>query len=77
MQHLFGDKGNNLKVKIKYSLFPLFFMHKICKVHTRANIPYAVVIVDSKVWISNLKDQLYFQLVKFIKLAVEVIKKRI
>ena len=37
----------------------------------------AMVIVDSKVWILNPNDQLYSQLVKLIKLTIELIKKRI
>ena len=37
----------------------------------------AIVTVDSKVRISNQKDQLYSQLVKFIKLTIEMIKKKI
>ena len=52
-------------------------MCTICKAHTRASAPYAIVTMDQKVQILNLKDQLYFQLVKFIKLTVEVIKNKI
>lgn len=40
-------------------------------------VPYIIVTVDSKVWILNSKDQLYSQLVKLIKLIVELIKKRV
>ena len=50
-------------------------MCKICKAHTRVSITYAIVTMDSKIRISNLKDQLYSQLVKFIKQTIEVIKK--
>lgn len=40
-------------------------------------VPYIIVTVDSKVWILNSKDQLYSQLVKLIKLIIELIKKRV
>jgi len=50
-------------------------MRKICKDSTNPSVPYAIVTSDLKVWISNPKDQLYSQLVEFIKLTVEVIKK--
>ena len=50
-------------------------MPKIWKTRTRTSVPYAIVIVDSKVQILNPKDHLYSQLIMFIKLTVKMTKK--
>ena len=42
--------------------------------HTRISVSYALGTMNQ---ISNPKDQLYSQLVKFIKVTVEVIKNKI